>query len=89
MSMRRTLTCFVSLLAIACGSAVPAPVGAPLTITQLKFAVIDSESGKEAISGIAQRLGSEHASLDWKMDASHTRDLQHADHDVAYRRQPQ
>jgi hypothetical protein len=40
--MRRALACFVSLLAIACGSAVPAPVGAPLTITQLKFAVIDS-----------------------------------------------
>jgi hypothetical protein len=40
--MRRVLTCFVILLAVACGSAPPAPVGAPLTITQLKFAVIDS-----------------------------------------------
>jgi hypothetical protein len=40
--MRRALACFAGLLAIACGSALPAPVGAPLTITQLKFAVIDS-----------------------------------------------
>jgi hypothetical protein len=40
--MKRTLTAFVVLLAIACGSAAPAPVGAPLTITQLKFAVLDS-----------------------------------------------
>src|SRR5450759_5826403 len=41
-SMKRALTAFVALLAIACGSAAPAPVGAPLTITQLKFAVLDS-----------------------------------------------
>jgi hypothetical protein len=40
--MRCVLACFVTLLAVACGSAPPAPVGAPLTITQLKFAVIDS-----------------------------------------------
>jgi Hint domain len=40
--MKRALTAFVALLAIACGSAAPAPVGAPLTITQLKFAVLDS-----------------------------------------------
>jgi hypothetical protein len=42
--MRRALTAFVVLLAIACGSPAPAPapVGAPLTITQLKFAVLDS-----------------------------------------------
>ncbi len=33
----------LAILAVACGSATPAPaVGAPLTITQLKFAVIDS-----------------------------------------------
>jgi Hint domain len=40
--MKRALTAFVAFLAIACGSAAPAPVGAPLTITQLKFAVLDS-----------------------------------------------
>jgi hypothetical protein len=43
-SMRRSFAALVAVLAIACGSAItPAPtVGAPLTITQLKFAVIDS-----------------------------------------------
>ena len=41
-SMKRALAGFVVLLAVACGSSPPAPVGAPLTITQLKFAVIDS-----------------------------------------------
>src|ERR1700693_1214388 len=41
--MRRALAGLVAILAIACGSATPAPVGAPLTITQLKYAVLDSE----------------------------------------------
>src|ERR1700675_3602245 len=40
--MRNALAGFVAILGIACGSATPAPVGAPLTITQLKFAVLDS-----------------------------------------------
>ena len=40
--MRRTVACLAIVLAVACGSAPPTPVGAPLTITQLKFAVIDS-----------------------------------------------
>jgi hypothetical protein len=40
--MRRALTALAVLLAMACGSPAPAPVGAPLTITQLKFAVLDS-----------------------------------------------
>jgi hypothetical protein len=40
--MRSALAGFVAILAIACGSATPAPVGAPLTITQVKFAVLDS-----------------------------------------------
>ena len=49
-----------------------------------KFAVIDAASGRELISGIAQRLGSEGATLDWKMDGTkHTRDLHHAEHAVA------
>jgi hypothetical protein len=42
--MRRTLAGAVAVFAVACGSAspVPSPVGPPLTITQLKFHVIDS-----------------------------------------------
>jgi hypothetical protein len=41
--MRRALSALVAIVAIACGSATPAPaVGAPLTITQIKFAVLDS-----------------------------------------------
>jgi hypothetical protein len=40
--MRSALAGFVAILAVACGSATPAPVGAPLTITQVKFAVLDS-----------------------------------------------
>jgi hypothetical protein len=40
--MRRTVAGLAVLLAVACGSPPPAPVGAPLTITQLKFAVVDS-----------------------------------------------
>ncbi len=64
----------MNVLVLNCGS------------SSAKFAVIDSESGKEAISGIAQRLGSEHATVDWKMDGpKHSRDLHHADHDVALR----
>jgi acetate kinase len=51
-----------------------------------KFAVIDSSTGREVISGIAQRLGSEHATLDWKMEGSkRTRELHHADHSIALR----
>jgi Hint domain len=41
--MKRAVTAVVAALAVACGSATPAPVvGSPLTITQLKFAVMDS-----------------------------------------------
>jgi hypothetical protein len=41
--MKRVLVAVVAVLGIACGSAAPAPVvGAPLTITQLKFAVLDA-----------------------------------------------
>jgi Hint domain len=41
--MKRAVTALVAALAVACGSAAPAPVvGSPLTITQLKFAVLDS-----------------------------------------------
>jgi hypothetical protein len=41
--MKRAVTALVAALAVACGSAAPAPVvGSPLTITQLRFAVMDS-----------------------------------------------
>jgi hypothetical protein len=42
--MRRALAAAVAVLALACGSATsaPAPVGSPLGVTQLKFALIDS-----------------------------------------------
>jgi hypothetical protein len=41
--MKGAVTALVAVVSFACGSATPAPVvGAPLTITQLKFAVMDS-----------------------------------------------
>ena len=41
--MRRPFAALVAALAVAgCGAATPSPVGAPLTITWIKFAVIDS-----------------------------------------------
>jgi acetate kinase len=64
----------VNILVLNCGS------------SSAKFAVIDASTGKEAISGLAQRLGSAHAVLDWKTDeGKKSRDLQNADHEVALR----
>ncbi len=64
----------MNILVLNCGS------------SSAKFAVIDASSGRELVSGLAQRLGSAHASLDWKLDgARHKRDLHHADHDQALR----
>jgi hypothetical protein len=40
--MKRVLAALVAVFVVGCGSPPPAPVGAPLTITRLKFAVIDS-----------------------------------------------
>jgi hypothetical protein len=40
--MRRALVALVAGLALACGSATPSPVGSPLSVNQLKFAVIDA-----------------------------------------------
>ena len=48
----------MNVLVLNCGS------------SSAKFAVIDSESGRELISGIAQRVGSDSATLDWKMDGT-------------------
>ncbi|TNF37174.1 MAG: acetate kinase [Deltaproteobacteria bacterium] len=51
-----------------------------------KFAVIDADNGREHVSGIAQRLGSAEASLDWKVDGTkHTRALPGAGHDAGLR----
>jgi len=62
----------MNVLVLNCGS------------SSAKFAVIDASNGREAISGIAQRLGSAHATVDWKFDgAAHRRDLHHAEHEQA------
>jgi acetate kinase len=64
----------MNVLVLNCGS------------SSAKFAVINATTGKELISGIAQRLGSAHASLDWKIDGQKTsKDLHRADHDIALR----
>jgi acetate kinase len=64
----------VNVLVLNCGS------------SSAKFAVIDAKTGEERISGMAQRLGSPAASLDWK-HAGHKRSkvLHHAEHDAALR----
>src|SRR5512133_2764436 len=64
----------MNVLVLNCGS------------SSAKFAVIDSSTGEERISGIAQRLGSPNASLDWKF-AGHrsSKVLHHAEHDAALR----
>ena len=64
----------MSVLVLNCGS------------SSAKFAVIDPVSGKEHISGIAQRLGSPEATLDWKHNGtkgSHA--IPGAGHDQALR----
>ncbi|MBK9519128.1 MAG: acetate kinase [Anaeromyxobacter sp.] len=64
----------MNILVLNCGS------------SSAKFAVIDSATGLESISGLAQRLGSPGATLEWKVDgAKHQRALPDADHDVALR----
>jgi len=64
----------MNVLVLNCGS------------SSAKFAVIDSTTGQESISGIAQRLGSSHATLDWRFAGEkHSRDLAHADHDAGLR----
>src|SRR5512138_3485628 len=64
----------MNVLVLNCGS------------SSAKFAVINAQDGKELISGIAQRLGSAHASLDWKIEGQkQSKDLHRADHDIALR----
>jgi acetate kinase len=63
----------MNVLVLNCGS------------SSAKFAVINT-TGQELISGIAQRLGSAHASLDWKINGQkQSKDLHRADHDIALR----
>jgi acetate kinase len=51
-----------------------------------KFAVIDPATSKEEVSGIAQRLGSPDATLDWKRDgAKASRPIPGAGHELALR----
>jgi acetate kinase len=64
----------MNVLVLNCGS------------SSAKFAVIDSSSGEERISGIAQRLGSPTASLDWKFAGTRrSKVLHHVQHDAALR----
>ncbi len=64
----------MSVLVLNCGS------------SSLKFAVIDPRTAAQPVAGIAQRLGSPEASLDWKNGGEkHSRALPGAHHDVALR----
>jgi len=64
----------VNVLVLNCGS------------SSAKFAVIDAATGQERVSGIAQRLGSAHASLDFKHDGRKESRLLHgAGHEAALR----
>jgi acetate kinase len=64
----------MNVLVLNCGS------------SSAKFAVIDAATGRERISGIAQRLGSPHASLEWTIDRQkHARPLPDPAHGPALR----
>ncbi len=64
----------MNVLVLNCGS------------SSAKFAVIDATSGQELVSGIAQRLASPHASLDFWADGRRESRLLHgAEHETALR----
>jgi acetate kinase len=64
----------VNVLVLNCGS------------SSAKFAVIDPGDGRELVSGLAQRLGTAAASLNWKVDGEkRSRPIPDADHDRALR----
>ncbi|BDG01254.1 acetate/propionate family kinase [Anaeromyxobacter oryzae] len=64
----------MKILVLNCGS------------SSAKFAVIDASTGEERLSGIAQRLGSPSASLDWKFAGQkRSKVLHHAEHGAALR----
>lgn len=51
-----------------------------------KFAVLDAKTGQEHLSGIAQRLGQQEATLDWKRNGEkHSKPMPNAGHDAALR----
>jgi acetate kinase len=51
-----------------------------------KFAVLDAKTGDEHLSGIAQRLGQQEATLDWKRNGEkHSKPMPNAGHDAALR----
>ncbi|MBN1960744.1 MAG: acetate kinase [Deltaproteobacteria bacterium] len=64
----------MNILVLNCGS------------SSAKFAVVDSSNGNQHISGIAQRLGTPQATLDWQLNGTkQSKELAHAKHDVALR----
>ena len=64
----------MNVLVLNCGS------------SSAKFAVIDPVDSREHVSGIAQRLGSSQATLDWKRDGKKiSRSIAGAGHDAALR----
>jgi acetate kinase len=64
----------MNILVLNCGS------------SSAKFAVIDTSDGREHISGLAQRLGSPQATLDWKYQGKkESKPLAGADHNVSLR----
>ncbi|HUK66330.1 MAG TPA: acetate kinase [Anaeromyxobacteraceae bacterium] len=64
----------MDILVLNCGS------------SSAKFAVIDTREGREHISGLAQRLGSPEATLDWKRDGKkESRPIPGASHDTSLR----
>jgi acetate kinase len=64
----------VKILVLNCGS------------SSAKFAVLDAHSGEEHVTGLAQRLGTEKATLEWKAAGrKESRPIAGADHDRALR----
>jgi acetate kinase len=64
----------MNVLVLNCGS------------SSAKFAVIDPDTSRQAIAGIAQRLGAPEASCDWVVDGTtHSRPLPGAHHEDALR----
>ncbi len=64
----------MNVLVLNCGS------------SSAKFAILDTDSGEERVAGLAQRLGSEKATLEWKVAGrKESHDIPGADHGRALR----
>ncbi|HEX7487633.1 MAG TPA: acetate kinase, partial [Anaeromyxobacteraceae bacterium] len=64
----------MNVLVLNCGS------------SSAKFAILDTDSGEERLAGLAQRLGSEKATLEWKVGGRReSQDIAGADHNRALR----